>query len=829
MPFHERLEALRQMTRADSLRARLILLVAVVALPLSILAVGAVRQAYEIASARLEDQILAKARLLALLVDREFERVEAGLRVLGASSALRRGDLQALETEMRALSAVLGDTTVALAGPDGRVLLSTAWQPGEQRASASMAAVAHAALDSGRTQVGNLMPGEEPGSPSVTVAVPVTMERPATAVILAILPPDRLCAVLREGGDGIGPDRVATLLDRTGAVVASSPSEHAWIGRRVHPTFLSHLAEESEGMIGNARTLEGRPATFAFTHAHRSGYAIALSAPDAVFRVPLWEAFGQVATTSFLLLLAGGAVAVLLARRIRQELRRLAPRAAPEDAPGSTGPTLREVEELAEALAAAAAERDAAMARLAEGERRYRALAEAGALVVWRGSISGAILGSQGWKELTGQSDEELRGDGWLAMLHPEDRAGTVAAWAAARAGHAPADVEFRIHTADGAWRWVRARGVPVPSDDGPPVEWVGVIEDVDERRRAAQAVAEREQRLRLAVEAARLSTWEYDVVRDVGSRRGRPDEAFAAPTSPEFGFEDWLSRIHPEDRPEVRSRFDALVAGYAAMFAAEFRVCRHPPVMGWSWIASYGAASERDPLTGRARRVAGVAQDITERREAEQRRALLAREVDHRAKNTLAVVQSVLRLARRDEPAAFIASVEQRVAALSRVHTLLADGGWVSAELRAVAERELASFPPGTVCLEGEPVALVSLAVQPLAMVLHELATNAAKHGALSAPGGRVILSWRLEGQELHLRWQEEGGPPVLAPPGRRGFGSRVIDTTVRGQLGGRLVMLWQQQGLCCEIALPAARVLAGRIAEERAAVSRMPAPATP
>ena len=220
-----------------------------------------------------------------------------------------------------------------------------------------------------------------------------------------------------------------------------------------------------------------------------------------------------------------------------------------------------------------------------------------------------------------------------------------------------------------------------------------------------------------------------------------------------------------------------------------------------------------------------GIMRDISARKADEARRTLLAREVDHRAKNALAVVQSVVRLTPRDEPGAFAAAVEARVAALGRVHSLLAESGWSGADLRAVAERELAPYAAArhgagtasraTVSLDGPPVPLAPAAAQPFAMLLHELATNAAKHGALSAPGGAVEVRWRAgrrtgEDGMLRLRWTETGGPPVLAAPARRGFGSRVIEATVRGQLGGTVERRWERTGLVIEVAVPLARAAA-------------------
>jgi two-component sensor histidine kinase len=216
------------------------------------------------------------------------------------------------------------------------------------------------------------------------------------------------------------------------------------------------------------------------------------------------------------------------------------------------------------------------------------------------------------------------------------------------------------------------------------------------------------------------------------------------------------------------------------------------------------------------------IMRDISVRKAAETRQDILVREVDHRSKNILAVVQSVLRLTPRDQPDAF-AAAETRVAGLARVHSLLAEGGWLGADLRTVAERELAAFSKASgspdspaVSLDGPLVALSSTAVQPIAMVLHELATNAAKHGALSAPDGTVEVRWsagRRAGEDglLRLRWTEAGGPSIAGPPARRGFGTRVVDATVRSQLGGSVERSWQLSGIVIEIALPLTRVIAG------------------
>jgi two-component sensor histidine kinase/CheY-like chemotaxis protein len=214
----------------------------------------------------------------------------------------------------------------------------------------------------------------------------------------------------------------------------------------------------------------------------------------------------------------------------------------------------------------------------------------------------------------------------------------------------------------------------------------------------------------------------------------------------------------------------------------------------------------------GGSRRFMGVLFDVTERKTAEEHQRLLMREVDHRAKNALAVVRSVLRLTRSDDPKRYAEAVEGRVAALARAHTLLAQDLWTGASLRAVVEQELAPYRGGgRVAISGNSVRLTADAVQPLSMALHELATNAAKYGALSDPGGRVEVSWQQEPATgaVRLRWAELDGPPILAPPERRGFGSTLVDSVCRGQLGGQAEVHWHTDGLVCDIGIARSKIV--------------------
>ena len=200
------------------------------------------------------------------------------------------------------------------------------------------------------------------------------------------------------------------------------------------------------------------------------------------------------------------------------------------------------------------------------------------------------------------------------------------------------------------------------------------------------------------------------------------------------------------------------------------------------------------------------IARDITDRKRAEAQIAVLAREAEHRAKNVLAAVQATVHLSQSDTPEGLKRSIEGRIQALANVHRLFVETRWTGADLRTLALDELSPY-----CQEGDARAQVdgtNVTVKPdvaqaLAVILHELATNAAKYGALSVPDGRVRVCWSKPSDErLILRWTETGGPPAK-PPTRQGFGTRVMKSMI-SSLKGDIRLEWSKDGLVCEIAIP-------------------------
>jgi len=330
-------------------------------------------------------------------------------------------------------------------------------------------------------------------------------------------------------------------------------------------------------------------------------------------------------------------------------------------------------------------------------------------------------------------------------------------------------------------------------------------------RERAAQARAA-EERFRLAVEGTGLGTWDLDGAtgRLVWSRHHFLMLGYTPTADGMARLEMWRGCVHPEDLPGVEAEW-VRTEREGGLFHVTYRI-RRADNGAQCWMESFGRHLGSGLSTGPGRRrFVGVMFDVTERKATEERQRLLMREVDHRAKNVLAAVQSVVRLTRAGQVEAFAAAVEGRVRALARAHELLARDRWVGAELRALASEELEPHA-GRASIAGPSLRLAPEAVQPVSMVLHELATNAAKYGALSRPEGRVELSWdQAPSGMLVLCWTERGGPRVAGPPRRRGFGSRLIETTLQGQLGGEARFDWAPEGLCCRMTIAAQHLAPG------------------
>jgi PAS domain S-box-containing protein len=315
------------------------------------------------------------------------------------------------------------------------------------------------------------------------------------------------------------------------------------------------------------------------------------------------------------------------------------------------------------------------------------------------------------------------------------------------------------------------------------------------------------EQRRSLALAAGQMGSWEWD---PVGGRFAWDDGQYRIfgvdPKDFDVTIDNVRALIHPDDWKHLQNAIKPAVPNAPAL-QAEFRVCRPNGQLRWCVGTAVASVDPADNIV----RVSGVTVDITDRKEAEERQALLAREVDHRARNALALVQSIVRLTRADTINSYTAAVDGRIAALSRAHTLLAQSRWQGADLARLVDEELAPFRGAEgerITVAGRAVSLEPRAAQTLALALHELFTNAAKYGALSVLPGRVAVTWELQEGNLVLQWAESGGPPA-SPPESPGFGIRVIGASIERQLDGKVAFHWRPEGLHCTLSVPHAEVI--------------------
>jgi PAS domain S-box-containing protein len=332
------------------------------------------------------------------------------------------------------------------------------------------------------------------------------------------------------------------------------------------------------------------------------------------------------------------------------------------------------------------------------------------------------------------------------------------------------------------------------------------LMDDVAERQQALQVS---EERARLALEAGHMGTWWFDPDKRVG---GWSSQAAAMVGMSEGATtmdpKEWQAILHPEDVERVVEKWRDAVRNRGD-YEDEYRVRSSDGSI--RWIYSRGKVfldTQKRPIY-----FVGIFHDITERKNAEEQQRFFLDELNHRVKNTLTTVQSIASQTLRttESPAQFKEAFEGRLLALSKTHNLLTRKSWREAELRDVAEQELAPYRKQgdeRVVLTGPDVRLPARYAINLGLVLHELVTNAAKYGALSTNAGRLEVTWSvMEGadrpKQLRIHWTETGGPPV-APPKRQGFGSRLIRRSIEGELGGYMVLNFAESGVAYDISVP-------------------------
>lgn len=345
----------------------------------------------------------------------------------------------------------------------------------------------------------------------------------------------------------------------------------------------------------------------------------------------------------------------------------------------------------------------------------------------------------------------------------------------------------------------------------------------IREREEGVQALADSEAQFRAIADSMPQMVWSTrpDGFHDYYNARWY--EFTGTPPGSTDG-EGWNDMFHPDDQQRAWTVWrHSLETG--ELYEIEYRLRRHDGVYRWT----LGRATPIRNEAGEITRWFGTCTDIEDLKKSEAGKDLLSQELSHRIKNIFAVVSSLIALSAREHPEAraFAASARDRINALARAHEFVRPHSEVSqpvfgkttlhAFLAALFRPYVDAAGRSRVVIEGDDATFDDQAATSVALLFHELATNAAKYGALSTAEGNVLLRTRNDGDRFILTWTERGGPPVAGTPARQGFGSALSALSVEGQLGGRLERRWETEGLVLEADLPSTALSRRRAAQKR------------
>lgn len=491
-------------------------------------------------------------------------------------------------------------------------------------------------------------------------------------------------------------------------------------------------------------------------------------------------------------------------------------------------------------------------------EDMFATLADNISQLAWMADSSGSIFWyNKRWFDYTGATFRQMRGWGWTKVHHPDHVERVVERIRRSFETGEPWEDTFPLRAANGEFRWFLSRAMPI-REAHKIVRWFGTHTDISEQRRIEERLRESEATFRAMFNNSSLGKAQVDV----SSRRfARANEALCrlvgarsadllAATFPEI--------VHPASRPALEAALERLARGEIAAFAMEARL--HQPAFGQGRLNSEKTHEhnkiEHDfhnqpsfdfaphPLPADGRRIwaqitintivddkgapyrfAVVVVDATERKLAEQRNLVLMREVNHRAKNLLAVVQAIARQTAGSED--FEARFLERVVALAAAHEVVVENEWQGATLERLLRSQTSLFADPQsrrIALSGPPVLVSADASQMIAMAIYELATNAVKYGALSTETGGVAIRWSVagdKGAEFALDWREVDGPAVDRPR-RSGFGSVVTRRLIASRLDAKVDAQFASDGFAWRLTCPLASIVGRETAADLEAAAK-------
>ncbi len=451
---------------------------------------------------------------------------------------------------------------------------------------------------------------------------------------------------------------------------------------------------------------------------------------------------------------------------------------------------------------------DAEMARLAalrdlvESERRFRLMAEHAPVMIWMCDAQGRCLHlNRMLRDFWQVKEDDIGTFDWRHSMHPDDVAHVMAAMAAGLEHQQCVVVTGRYRNAEGEYRILETRANPRFAADGRFMGLTGVNTDITERERAEKALRDSEERFRMVVEASPAGMIMTDGEGHILMINALCERIFGYERDELLGRE--IEVLVPQS---VREHHPALRAEHVKESTA--RLTKREVMGSCKNGREIPLEIGVNPIqTCDGVRVIATVADIAERKRAEAQRELLLAELNHRVKNTLAVVQGLAHLTFRHTDGPARSAFEGRLQALAGAHDLLTRSHWESTSLAQLAADTLQTGGASgqRLSAEGPQVSLTPHAALIIALALHELFTNALKYGALSSDAGTVSFRWKhlVDEGKLRMEWLERGGPPVTQPA-HKGFGSLLLERTLARDLDGRVDVSFDPEGVACVIEMP-------------------------
>ena len=421
--------------------------------------------------------------------------------------------------------------------------------------------------------------------------------------------------------------------------------------------------------------------------------------------------------------------------------------------------------------------------------------------------MNGLIVSwSPGAEKLFGWKPEEIIGQPLDVLFTEEDRMNRLPETRQQMASLHRIDVVERFHQRkDGTTFWASGDLQALYSDDGKQQGFLKIVRDRTDEQRHSETLRLSEERLRLAQQAAGIGAFEIDRDRKMIEATPQFLKLLGFEESPELPLNDFYSVI--VDNPkQIAKQMLQTRQDESLITHLEFQIKR-ADTKQLRWIGYWAEAAPKDVGKSMKHRILGVLQDITERRDAQEKQALLSGELAHRVKNILAIVQSIANqtLTESTSVTKALQDFSVRLNALAHAQDILTQGATSSADLKQIVESSLDIHDKTKkrFIISGPPVSLSPPTALSMALALHELSTNAVKYGALSSKNGIVEINWTIDKDEFHFSWREKGGPTVSQPT-KLSFGSKLIKRLLPARFNGHAELDYAPEGFSFELTAP-------------------------